>query len=89
MKVIIGETDQMCGSFTEQKHSWRAQVCSYWHLVQVHGALPEGLNVGRCGSIMLRPDGRPAKMKEYTKFSARYFNYFLMALGAYKGLKGV
>ncbi len=75
---------------TEQRHTWRAQVCTYWHLVQVHGCLPKELpQVGRCGSIMLRPDGKPARMKEYTKYSARYFNYFVMALGAWKGLKGV
>ncbi len=65
-----------------QQRVWRAQVAAYWKLVEDSGELPAGITIGRAGSIMLRSDGRIAKMVEYTEEIPLYFNYFLMALEA-------
>lgn len=68
---------------TEAK-TWKGQNAAYWHLVDHHTEFPK---VTRCGSVMLSPKGRTAKMKEHTDSQAQYFNGFLGALQAYKFFK--
>lgn len=67
--------------------TWPLQIAGYWHLVEKHletyhphKTMEWRHPVARCGTIMLKRDGKPATMKEYTKFNALSFNYFLQAL---------
>lgn len=68
---------------TESK-TWRGQNAAYLHLSDCHTKFPK---VTRCGSVMLSPKGRTAKLKEHTEFQAQCFNAFLGALQAYKFFK--
>jgi len=70
---------------TEAK-SWLLQLSSYRHLVTEHTETK--LPVIRCGALMLSPEGKPAKMKEYTDVSEAAFNVFLGMLNGHKWMKG-
>ena len=71
---------------TESK-TWKGQISTYWHLVDQHSGLPDGLRVTRCGAVMLHPKGKTAKFVEYTEAYAGHFAAFLGALQAYKFFK--
>jgi len=70
-----------------ESKTWKGQISSYWHLVDKHGDLPEGIKVTRCCAIMLHPEGKTAKMVDYTDTYHQYFAAFLGALTAYKHFK--
>jgi hypothetical protein len=65
-----------------ESKTWPCQIAAYWHLVDSHLCPTECRLpiIGRCGTIMLNREGRPAHMKEYTGFGPVSFNYFLQAL---------
>ena len=63
-----------------QNKVWRGQLGAYWHLVEEHGNFD--LPVIRCGSLMLHPQGKTARLVEYTENSAQDFNAFIAALTA-------
>ena len=63
-----------------QSKVWRGQLSAYWHLVDEHGDFE--LPVIRCGSLMLDPNGKTARLVEYTESSAADFNAFIAALTA-------
>ena len=71
---------------TAQK-TWAGQNSAYWHLVEEHGGYD--FPIIRSGSLMLNPEGKTARLKEYTENSAADFNAFLAALTAYRYFKGV
>lgn len=69
---------------TESK-TWKGQLGAYWHLVEEHGGFD--LPVIRCGSLMLDPNGKTARLVEYTENSAADFNAFVAALTAWRYFK--
>lgn len=62
--------------------SWLLQISAYRHLLEVHGGLD--LPVERCGALMLSPEGKLARFKEYSENSAAALNAFVACLTAYK-----
>jgi len=68
-----------------QNKVWRGQLGAYWHLVDKHGGFD--LPVIRSGSLMLDPNGKTARLVEYTENSAADFNAYIAALTAYLTLK--
>ena len=63
--------------------SWRVQLASYQHLLEMNGYHPD-----RCGSLRLSPDGKTPKMDFYEGSAAQDFNIFLHCLNAYRYFKG-
>lgn len=68
----------------EQK-TWVLQLAGYWHLVERHADLPVPLK--RCGAIQCRPDGKPARMREYTGSMPQAQAAFLGVVGVHHFLK--
>jgi hypothetical protein len=59
--------------------AWRLQLAAYRHL-----ALQAWPNVNRIGSLQLSPEGKPAKLREYSGTQERDFAVFLNALSVFK-----
>ena len=61
-----------------KQRTWCGQLASYKHL-----AIKNGYPIERCGSLQLKPDGKPATLEPYME-SADDFSAFCAALIAYR-----
>ncbi|GAG25947.1 unnamed protein product [marine sediment metagenome] len=68
-----------------QSPIWKSQLAAYWHLVEESKQFD--LPVIRCGCLMLDPNGKTARLVEYTENSAADFNGFIAALTAWRWFK--
>ena len=64
--------------------TWKAQLAAYDKLIHED----TNLKPNRCGSIRLKPNGKPPILDEYTGYKEDAFTAFLSALNAYRYFKG-